>query len=164
MLEEDIVYTIKAMDFFMEMQINLLEDEGICHTYILKNKKVFVYIHTYINTMHYAQWCTGLLFQQTLSDKNDPQFGNRASLSQHAVNLLENRRYIYVDLCFSVPFLQESYAFVFTYIYDYMYVYYVRILCIYVQNTYVVVGVVVVMTVVVVSYFSIYCTLWNGKN
>ena len=39
MLEEDIVNAIKAMDFSMEMQINLLEDEGTSthitvHTYI----------------------------------------------------------------------------------------------------------------------------------
>ena len=38
MLEDDIVFAINAMDSSMEMQINLLEDEGLRRTYI----------HTYI--------------------------------------------------------------------------------------------------------------------
>ena len=34
MLEDDIVFAINAMDSSMEMQINLLEDEGLRRTYI----------------------------------------------------------------------------------------------------------------------------------
>ena len=87
MLEDDIVFAINAMDSSMEMQINLLEDEGLRRTYI----------HTYIHTCFCRLLLctcahTGLLFQQPIADKNDPQCGNRSNHSQHAVNLLENRR------------------------------------------------------------------------
>jgi hypothetical protein len=49
MLEEDIVNAIKAMDFSMEMQINLLEDEGI-----LSN--IHIHILQYIHNNRYLSY------------------------------------------------------------------------------------------------------------
>eukprot|EP01036_Dinobryon_divergens_P033535 gene33535-43337_t len=45
----------------------------------------------------FSEVSPSLLFQQPLADKNDPLYGNRANLSQHAANLLENRREIMMN-------------------------------------------------------------------